>query len=66
MGEWVRSSSCGNGSGVEIQFVTMPSGRYVWLRATKSPTAVIEVAEWEAFIAAVKKGEFDALPEPAG
>ncbi|MEV4345986.1 DUF397 domain-containing protein [Actinoplanes sp. NPDC049596] len=54
---WRRATKCSGGTCVEVA----RSGDKVLVRDSKSPEAVQEYtsAEWSAFTAAVKSGEFD-------
>jgi hypothetical protein len=55
---WRRSSRCAGGDCVEIRI----AGKEVAMRDSKSPDAVIlqfSGEEWQAFVAAVRAGEFD-------
>jgi hypothetical protein len=59
-GRWVKSSfSAGYGQAVEVK---AGSGR-VWFRNGKESGFVIDVspAEWDAFLAGAKLGDFDDL-----
>lgn len=58
--EWFRSSRCDTGNCVEVMF----EDGYVHVRSNvngaMSPALAFTPAEWEAFVAGVKAGEFDA------
>jgi hypothetical protein len=58
---WRKSSECANGECVEI---ARRPGR-VLLRRSQDPHGVLEftAAEWETFVSALHRGEFDG-PEP--
>jgi hypothetical protein len=60
MNRWKKSSFCDNSGCVEM---TTDQKGGVWLRSSLSPHPMLTSrADWEAFIAGVKAGEFD-LPE---
>lgn len=58
MNTWKTSSRCSLGGCVRIKF--FPSG-HVHVGDTKHPDTVLvfDRAEWVAFVAGVKRGEFD-------
>jgi predicted secreted Zn-dependent protease len=58
---WRTSSRCGSGACVEVA----QDAKAVYLRDSKDPAALLAFSrdEWESFVAGVKAGEFDALPE---
>lgn len=67
--EWTRSSFC-NGASSCVEVRRLSDGRVV-VRDGKDPDGpvlVLSAAEWAAFVAGVKDGEFDvsALPRPGG
>ena len=56
--EWKRSSADATGEGLEIAFV----GEYILMRSAATPDGpvlVFDQAEWDAFVAGAKDGEFD-------
>lgn len=58
--QWWRSSRCGGGACVEV--AAGPDGQ-VLMRDSKDPdgpTLAFTTAEWEAFVAGIRAGEFDA------
>ncbi len=64
--KWIKStSSYGNGDSVQV--ASLPDGG-VGVRDSKDPDGPVLAftpAEWQAFLAGVKAGEFDALGEAA-
>lgn len=59
VGDWVRSSFCDSGTCLEVK----NEDGYFHVRSNvngaTSPALAFTPAEWEAFIAGVKNGEFD-------
>lgn len=55
---WLRSSFCGTNACVAV----LHDGPVVYVRSTRDSEPPIKVtrAEWNAFVAGVKAGEFDA------
>lgn len=56
---WVRSSFCDGGTCVEV---AQQGDSHVLVRDGKNPRMVLRVnrSDWDAFLAGVKVGEFDA------
>ena len=58
---WVKSSFCDSGGCAEVAH--SPALDRVYLRDSKNPNErnhlVFTLAEWDAFVAGVKDGEFD-------
>jgi len=67
-GTWRKPQACaGNGSCAEVRAVNAGPGREVLVRHSERPEALrFTEAEWAAFLAGVRSGEFDlpAIPEP--
>jgi hypothetical protein len=60
---WTRSSKCDGGTCVEVTFENGPTGwPTVGVRNSRSPADVVwfTQAEWAAFVAGVRSGDFDA------
>jgi hypothetical protein len=59
---WRTSSRCGTGACVEVA----QDAKAIHLRDSKDPAAarlVFSHDEWKSFVAGLKAGEFDVLPE---
>lgn len=59
---WKRATACGEASCVEVAMI----GDEVAVRDSKvrrSPVLVFAASEWQSFLGAVRRGEFD-LPSP--
>jgi len=57
---WRRSSACADSNCVEVA----GAGQFLYLRDSKEPGVPalrFTRAEWEAFLAGVKAGEFDSM-----
>jgi len=53
---WHQSSRCAQAECVEVAYV----GDEVWVRSSEEPTILaFTTAEWDAFVAGAKDGEFD-------
>lgn len=61
MANWKKSSFCGNSSCLEVML--FPKSGYVSIRnlSRGGYTVACSTEEWDAFIAGVKNGEFDAV-----
>jgi uncharacterized protein DUF397 len=57
MSEWRRARHCDSNGCVEVQ----DAGSQVFLRSSEAPhnTAWLSRREWQEFVAAVKRGDFD-------
>lgn len=57
--EWVQSSQCDTGACVQV--AQYPQTKYVAIRNSDDPRTGIAFSpeEWAAFVAGVKRGEFD-------
>jgi hypothetical protein len=59
VGEWKRSSKCASSECVEVRRI---EGGFVQVRSAVTLRPVlISAAEWDAFLAGAKAGEFDEL-----
>jgi predicted secreted Zn-dependent protease len=58
---WRTSGRCGTGACVEVA----QDVKAIYLRDSKDPAALLAFSheEWKSFVAGVKAGEFDLLPE---
>ena len=64
MSGWVRSSLCaGNGDCIEVKATEHGVGPTVWISRSRTRLGVLAFtrAEWDAFVAGVKAGDFDNL-----
>ena len=67
MGRWVKSSYSGVGNCVEAMKGVVNGEHMITIRDSERPAmSILTTTEcWDAFIAGVKAGEFDNLPDPA-
>lgn len=59
MNEWIRA--CGSSSCVEVKFPGAFDESWVVVRSSDHPADFVSFSneEWDTFVAAVKRGEFD-------